>query len=190
MWHWGGGIHPNVALGKPGRARAGYGCGQRGLWDVSDGPTRVRATRAPPDGRDPGMGQRDWGNWPGSGGGGTGRAAGGATRGAAGGSGGCASGGWGGGRGIAWGGAGLASRPGRCSGRARRKGGASFRRDLGSEVSPLEPSYDSLQLGEVEASAPLDHPYPQLDPSLIFKVPGRPGRGQVRGSHSREEAIS
>ena len=40
MWHWDGGIHPDVALGKPGRARAGYGCGQRGLRDAGEGLAR------------------------------------------------------------------------------------------------------------------------------------------------------
>jgi hypothetical protein len=37
MWHWGGGIHPSVALDKPDRTLARYGCGQRGLRDAGDG---------------------------------------------------------------------------------------------------------------------------------------------------------
>ena len=45
MWHWDGGIHPDVALGKPGRARAGCGCGQRGLRDAGEGLARAAEAR-------------------------------------------------------------------------------------------------------------------------------------------------
>jgi hypothetical protein len=34
-----------VALGKPGRARAGYGCGQRGLRDAGEGLARAMEAR-------------------------------------------------------------------------------------------------------------------------------------------------